>query len=204
MLTLAKNSRRISPARQSGTVLFITLIVLVSMTLATIALMRSVDTTNIIAGNLAFKRTAQLAADAGTEQALTVTLPYLIKSGQLSNTAGCPAGFGYKSFYEPYLEPPTPGATWETYWQNLGSCPITLPPDALGNKVSYVIEALCNQNGWVGCQDTPPLFAQSCVAANLGKVNFNCPPAQGKYFRITSRVEGPRNTVSFIQVIVAM
>ena len=53
--------------RQRGVVLFISLIVLVAMTLAGVALVRSVDTTNLIAGNLAFKQGATLSGDAAIE-----------------------------------------------------------------------------------------------------------------------------------------
>ena len=45
---------RPSRRKQSGVVLFISLIILVAMSLAGIALIRSVDTSNLIAGNLAF------------------------------------------------------------------------------------------------------------------------------------------------------
>ena len=45
-----------NPGGQSGVVLFIALIVLVAMSLAGVALVRSVDTNLLIAGNLAFKQ----------------------------------------------------------------------------------------------------------------------------------------------------
>ena len=54
---------------QDGVVLFIALIVLVAMTLAGIAVMRSVDTNVLIAGNLAFRNAATSAGDAGIEAA---------------------------------------------------------------------------------------------------------------------------------------
>jgi Tfp pilus assembly protein PilX len=41
------------PARQRGVMLIIALIVLVAMTMAGIAMMRSVDTATIVAGNIA-------------------------------------------------------------------------------------------------------------------------------------------------------
>ena len=52
---------------QRGVILFIALIVLVAMSLAGIALMRSVDTNVMIAGNLAFRQGATLAADRAFE-----------------------------------------------------------------------------------------------------------------------------------------
>src|SRR4051794_33864237 len=58
------SSRGIAHRRQQGVVLLIALIVLVAMTLAGIGLVRSVDTGNMVAGNLAFKQGATLAGDA--------------------------------------------------------------------------------------------------------------------------------------------
>ena len=43
------------PRKQRGTMLIIALIVLVAMTLAGIATMRSVDTATVMAGNIAFR-----------------------------------------------------------------------------------------------------------------------------------------------------
>ena len=194
-------TRHIGRARQSGVVLVITLIVLVAMTLATIALMRSVDTTNIIAGNLAFQRTTLHAADAGIEQAINVTLPYLDTSGQF-NVTTC-SGLGYKSFYEPNLD--APYQTWEGFWNSISQCAITLPQDPLGNTVSYVAERLCSQNGKDDqCLMTPPTEdKRSCAGSNLGGAS-QCALVQHQYFRITSRSQGPRNTVSYVQTIVAM
>src|SRR6266446_10692864 len=52
-------------ARQGGTILIIALIVLVAMTLAGIATMRSVDTATITAGNIGLRQSALNAADQG-------------------------------------------------------------------------------------------------------------------------------------------
>ena len=54
---------------QRGVILFIALIVLVAMSLAGIALMRSVDTNVLIAGNLAFRQATTNMADVGVEAA---------------------------------------------------------------------------------------------------------------------------------------
>lgn len=56
-----------APGRQRGVVLLIALIVLVAMTLAGIAMMRSVDTGIIITGNMAFKQTTIHAGDVGID-----------------------------------------------------------------------------------------------------------------------------------------
>lgn len=56
---------------QRGVVLFFALISLLAIMLAAVALVRSVDTSTIIAGNLAFKQSATSSGDAGTETAVT-------------------------------------------------------------------------------------------------------------------------------------
>ena len=57
--------------KQTGVVLFIALIVLVAMTLAGIAMIRSTDTGNVVAGNIAFRQAALQEADVGVDAAYT-------------------------------------------------------------------------------------------------------------------------------------
>ena len=57
--------------RQRGVVLIIALIALVIMTLAALAMIRSVDTSNLIAGNMAFQQAATHSGDSGIEAAIT-------------------------------------------------------------------------------------------------------------------------------------
>lgn len=215
MLTTPNISYGPMRPQQSGVVLIITLIVLVAMTLAAIALVRSVDTTNIIAGNLAFRQSATHAADAGVDDALYVLLPNLVASSQLTVTT-CPAGFGYKSFHEPNLDPPN--QTWEQFWASMGTCPKTMPQDANGNTVNgagsivarsstiqYIVESMCDQNGQSGtCSNPPPSIIISCSGSDLGNVSGKCTAVNQRYYRVTTRVQGPRNTVSYIQTIIAM
>jgi Tfp pilus assembly protein PilX len=56
---------------QSGSSMFITLVALLLLTFAGIALLRSVDTSTLISGNLSFQEAAVTSADAGTEAAIT-------------------------------------------------------------------------------------------------------------------------------------
>ncbi len=195
-----------APRKESGVVLLITLIVLVAMTLAAIALIRSVDTSNIIAGNLAFQQAATQAADSGTEDAVNNFLPSLFVNKQLTCVVpNCPAG--YVSWRQPLQEPPS--ITWDSYWQGVlngaPALPRVLPTDALGNTVSYIVESMCDQSGQTGtCLSPPPSVIVSCSGSSLGDATQRCQPPTRKYYRITSRVVGPRNSVSFIQAFVAM
>jgi len=61
----------LSPQKQRGVVLFIALIVMVAMSLAAIAMFRSVDTANLVAGNQAFKQSALNSTDIGVAAAMS-------------------------------------------------------------------------------------------------------------------------------------
>jgi Tfp pilus assembly protein PilX len=193
------------PSRVRGAVLFIALIVLVAMTLAGIAIMRSVDTATLIAGNLAFKQGTVQSADNGIEQAyqwLLANRPSLA----LSNLPQ-----GYSSGYANPVW--TTAATWASS--------VTVGTDAAGNTISYQIHRMCN------CADTPyngtsgtcPAPGNQCALDNPAGTGTPPPPAAGDsftvgapgylldprvYYRITVRTQGPRNTVSYVQAMVAV
>ena len=86
--------------------------------------------------------------------------------------------------------------------------------DSAGNTVRYVIHRLCNMDGSIydthvfssGDQDT-----QACVLATGGRLCLDPGLAYAKecigqsvqpYYRVTVRVQGLRNTLSFVEVVV--
>jgi Tfp pilus assembly protein PilX len=190
------------PHKQQGVVLFITLIILVAMTLAGMAMVRSVFTTNLIAGNLALQQAATHAGDAGTEDAIAWLETNNSGTTLFDNT---PAGGRYLASTAPLAA----GETWDHYWQvQLAGQAITLAPDAAGNTVSYVIQRLCNSVGnptstpSPGCAQpqTNSTARSGSKGAGVIALQFN-----GQiYYRITSRITGPRNTVGYVQTVVAL
>ena len=189
--------------RQTGVVLVITLIVLVAMTLAAIALVRSVDTTNVIAGNLAFKQATVNSADRGTEAAVA----WLEGAGNLLYADNPPNG------YTASEQHPGANVSWDSYWNTqivpagLVVCvPTNCTPDAAGNVVSYTIHRLCNATGspaQIGtvCSYSPPSYVLNSSQGS-GTVVLNS--INQIYYRITIRIAGPRNTVSYTQAVVAL
>jgi len=191
--------------RQRGVVLMIALIVLVAMTLAGIALMRSVGTTSLIAGNLAFQQSATSSGDTGTEAAIA-WLQTNNNSGYLWNNT--PAQ-GYMA----QRQDPVTGQSWDTFWTAVinpsggPSLSTSRPQDSAGNTVSYVIQRLCNGTGdptapGVDCA-APQSVAQagsSSKGAGAVALLYN----SSIYYRITTRIDGPRNTVSYVQVVVTL
>ncbi|HRE13210.1 MAG TPA: hypothetical protein PLD37_03335 [Usitatibacteraceae bacterium] len=193
---------RILPRREKGLVLFIALIVLVAMSLAGVALMRSVDTGTIVAGNMAFKQAAIMVADRGTQEA-TRWLQTNSAGPTLQTTN---EGQGYFSS-RPVAEPDWFLAdSWaQSVALNGGA------PDASGNVVRYVIHRMCTlpdtpYNGAVaGVANQCALYYAASAAASGGSMAVGAPQFIGTpqlYYRITTRVEGPRNTVSVIQTSV--
>lgn len=201
--TPSRMPTRARPRRaQRGVVLLVALIVLVIMTLAGIALMRSVSTSSVIAGNLAFQQSATHSADIGVESAISAlqkaAVTDLQSSGVLSGSIR----------YVAHREDPAAGQNWDTYWTSVmpASEVNTLPVDAAGNTVSYVIHRLCNADGveftTVACSASPIAAANAAGTSHTTGLQVTAPPPP--YYRITARVAGPRNTVSYVQVVVSL
>jgi type IV pilus assembly protein PilX len=188
--------------RERGTVLLIALILLVVLTLAGIALVRSVSTSNVIAGNLAFQQAATHSADSGIETAVAFLEA---NSGGTTLHASDLVG---ATRYVALRQDPAPGVSWDNYWTSTlaGSGAVnTLPTDAAGNTVSYVIHRLCNGTGaptYPGCSASPVDTGAGGNSMGAGVVQLNSP--RQIYYRITARVTGPRNTLSYVQVVIAI
>lgn len=188
---------------QRGVVLLIALIVLVAMTLGGIALVRSVDLTNIIAGNLAFKQAATHSGDAGVEQAIVWLETN--KNGILLNNDQ-PAE-GYSANGNNSLRSPLAGQSWDTYWSSLPTNRIkTLNTDASGNTVSYIIDRMCALTGdpASGAQCSSSVVVSSPGGMEEEGGTKSISPPSGIYYRITARIVGPKNTVSYVQAMVSM
>jgi Tfp pilus assembly protein PilX len=203
-------SAGLGPRKQQGVVLFIALIVLVAMTLAGIALVRSVDTTTVVAGNLAFHQSATHSGDRGIETAIA----WLAANNSGTTLHSDIRNQGYMSFrQDPGIDPAT-GKTesWDQFWNNslaaMSPSPIrTLAADAAGNTVSYVIHRLCTTTGDPTAPSTGCTTNLSQSPSQGNSHQAGTVPPQGStqvYYRITSRIVGPKNTVSYIQSIVVM
>lgn len=191
-------------SKQSGVVLIIALIVLVAMTLAGIALMRSVDTSNLIAGNLAFQQAATRSGDAGVEAAIAFL------SGASSATLEADsAGNGYTANGSIAGHNPATGQSWDAFWvATLAARKFDLnngAADDAGNKISYVIDRMCNNAGGkssgAACTASPVVTAATGNNENQD-IQLNAPSVV--YYRITVRIAGPRNTVSYVQAMAAL
>jgi len=200
--------RAVAARAQQGVVLFISLIILVAMTLAGIALMRSVDTGTIIAGNLAFRQNTTYVGDLGVESARA----WLTNPATTSATLWADStGNGYYATWGATTDllgndtdPATTAYNWGT-----GTTSVAVAGTPTGYTVRYVIHRLCATVG------DPALGTATCVkaagtaasgsagtqgAASYGTYALGSPVAA--VYRVTVQTTGPRNSRSYIQSVV--
>jgi Tfp pilus assembly protein PilX len=105
-------------------------------------------------------------------------------------------------------------------WSNTTSVLATGPDtdangvDSAGNTVRYVMHRMCNMDGAINeVREFPDgtQAIQSCALASGGRqcldqgLQFaaNCfAQSVQPYYRVTSRVQGPRNTLSYVEVVI--
>jgi Tfp pilus assembly protein PilX len=195
---------RSRPNRQRGVTLFVALVVLVAMSLAGIALMRSVDTNILIAGNLAFRQAATAAADRGVEAARD----YLTANTSGSTLWNDQATAGYYATWQSTIDlTGTDPAKTDFNWNSDGQ--LAIANDAGSNEIRYVIHRICQLPGdpntaAANCVKTTTTATGGSAGGTKGAVTYGgqaLPGVQVIYYRVTVRVLGPRNTRSFVQAV---
>ena len=182
---------------ERGVVLLISLIVLVVMTMSAIALIRSVNMSNLVAGNLAFRESAVLAGERSTEAALVNWLTPNASGAALHSHS---AANGYRAV----REDPGAGVSWDAFWNNtLAAQSVAGSIDVAGMSVSYVVHRMCDGVGaphLVNCaKPSNPTAGGSQSAGGITSAT-----STQIYYRITTRITGPRNTVAYTQTVVLM
>ncbi|PKO51399.1 MAG: hypothetical protein CVU27_06305 [Betaproteobacteria bacterium HGW-Betaproteobacteria-20] len=192
---------------ERGVVLFVALIALVVMSLAAVALIRSVDTNTMIAGNLAFKQSAVVSSDRGVETALG-----WIEAKVIANLADLNSDSAANAYYATYLAPDLDNpavlkadATWAAAAVATGP-DIAAGTENLGNNIRYIIQRMCREA--VSPENDKCLFGDTETGTG-GKGVKDATEAgaiisaqQSPMYRVTVRVTGPKNTVSYTQTFV--
>lgn len=185
-------------ARQRGVVLMIALIALIALTLSGIALMRSLDTGNVIAGNLAFREAALQATDIGVEAAF-IALPTLL-SAKDTNVAN--------QYYATMQSVDSRGIPSGITWSSVpcrDNSNATVTCSAQTYQVKYVIDRMCE--GPAPVTDIQGKcyadISSSSKGGSKGSFSAIFSSADAVYYRVTVQVTGPKNTVSYVQAIIA-
>ena len=222
-------SRRL-PARraQSGVALIMVLIMLTAMAIAGVALVRVVDSANVISGNFAFRQSTLNIADLGVEAATADLIA--IHAGPAATRenawpAGCAADCRYfpvRSINLPNLNCnnapfpvgcgldgkglPVRGNTTDIAnapqqdinWDGNDPNNNDVPGAPRGYRIRYVIDRQCNRAPVVDVLDD---------CSNLPQVDSKKNPPIALpgpiSYRVTVQVTGPRNTQSHVQVFLS-
>ena len=190
------------PRQQRGIVLVVALIVLVVMALVGLGMMRQTTSGLSIAGNVAIRQNALSAGDVGTNAAIAWLQTQFANGNAFALNADIPASGYYSTWGSPTDGNPV------TLFATAGLTPQSTPVDGTSNQAFFIIHRLCASTG------SSTAIGQQCSvndqsAANGTKggypANYGSP---GKIdippplYRISSMVIGPKNTVSYTQVIV--
>jgi type IV pilus assembly protein PilX len=204
--------------RQRGVVLFIALIVLVAMTLAGIAMVRSVDTTTQVTGNLTFQQGAIQSSDAGVEAARQWLLAQ-VGTSNLNQDSPSNKAAGYFSTWQSGLDltgTQSTATTDDVAWTGTchsfnAACAAQVnggAPDDANNTVSYVIHRMCSKP--LPINNPTNTCASTTVSANgstMDAVTYNDGPIQNGnavYYRVTVRTLGPKNTMTYTQTMIVL
>lgn len=200
------------PARQRGAVLFIALIVLVSMLIAAVGLMRSINTTTDVSTNLALREGAVASAERGIQAGFAWLLTQAGTGGLNADASGS-AYFSAR----PATEPDFANAS---YWESavgVAAAGRRVVNDSTGassdsnrNRVYFVVHRMCtepnapyNGTGATGnpnqCALYTPTTAGSGNSMSSGSYAFAGVPQT--YYRITSASIGPKGTVAVVQTM---
>jgi type IV pilus assembly protein PilX len=197
---------------QSGVVLFLALVSMVVMSLAAVALIRSVDTNNMIAGNISYKQTAAVSSSFGIE---SVADTLGIKSLAYGNSND--PGNGYYATCRTFDGATTcdgRNLTLDANWvpgtkSRLAdgvATGITGGVDAYGNTIQYIVERMCNTA--TAPDSTVCLLVKTNNDTNSHNIHNEPldPPVvltEIPLYRVTVRIAGPKNTVSYIQAFIS-
>ncbi len=218
------NCHATTPTRwQRGVSLIFALIALVVISLAAVALVRSVDTTSLVIGNLGFKQDATSAASQAAESAVAYLNANVGVTLQTDQSAS-----GYYASSRDSLDVTGQGSTSNTRavvdWTGSGNCAL-YPASSFGtcvapsaeislnggaNKARYVITRLCSAEGAPSAVDCAvPTGSALTGGGNKGVQDYKAGKAQAlvtnsQYYRIVVRSTSARGTVSFTETMVQL
>jgi hypothetical protein len=194
------------PRHEHGIVLFVALLVMVGLSIAGVALLRSTDAATAVTGNLVLKQAASLAVDRGIERAIHALwedAPGLDRTQHVpaQNFFACIRGTAGGCMLANNVVPKIPDLLLGANGcSGAGLASGLIANDDAGNRSCYVIERMCLAPG--------PVLRSNC---NLATGALGADPGTQHYvglirpgdafYRVTVRVEGPRNTVTYAQAV---
>ncbi len=206
--------QRAPRARQRGVALFFALVSLAAIMMAAVILLRSVDTATLIAGNLAFQQSATRSGDSGTEAAIayltTVQNNNISKNVLLDPTHAFNIDAATQGYYASLDPTKSLTSTSGSHFNWDATDSAAVGTDASGNTVRYIIQRMCRTSG-VAAANADCMYSGASLDNNGQNIPLpqdvcsgpGCPAAgQTPEVRVTSKITGPKNTVSYVQAII--
>jgi len=214
--------------QQTGIVLFFALLALAVMSIAAVALIRSVDTNALLSGNLVYRQ----SASAATNVALERITQNITQGVLLADSVRHHPALGYYANCSQFDTQPDAlvcdgnqltTMVWTSANSSLvpnqtdGNDEIHNGIDRQGNEIRYVVERMCNYSeaevnaGNASVASARCVMASSATDPNNGTHNGGnregvLPPkavADSPLYRITLRIAGPKNTLTFMQSFIS-
>jgi len=191
MITSLRRQRR-----ERGVVLLICLIVLVILLAGGVAVVRSMNTTLSSAGNLAFKRDLVNRGEQAAVKALE-----LFSTGALSTIGADYDDATQYNYSAMRLDTNDRGIPLALLKDELYKAKAANTIEQTGDfvKIRYLIDRLCNASG--ASSKSTCVYAPAATDVRGGSVQEagRPPPAKTLVYRLTVRVDGPRDTQVFLQ-----
>jgi type IV pilus assembly protein PilX len=195
-MTRRQPSLRPPAGRQRGFMVIVVLVALVAMLVGGLALFRSMESNQTVAGNLAFRSSTTASADEAVAQAVA----YLVGTAGTATLDSNQTASGY------FASSASPGS-WDDpdTWDDCATCRIPATgTDAAGNQSFWMINRMCVAVG------STEAIGNSCSRDTTAASEGTDKGAGGDPFagtpvftyRITVRVVGPRNSTSLLQTYV--
>ncbi len=203
--------------RQRGVILIVALIVLVALSLASVGLMRSVDTATSVANNVAIKKDIYRLSARGIQQAMTQLAP-LRNPGDNELPISNATGASYFATGNQAVDfrglplilvnaqaPTEPGAATGWAGELALPIPIVTATGATTNGgfvIRYVAERLCPNVGPNEASTNPCRMSSGAGAQTCDALDKDCLGKGGTiYVRLTWRIDGPKGAVSYFQTM---
>ncbi len=191
---------------QAGVALIMVLIMLAAMMIAGVALIRVVDSANMISGNFAFRQATLNIADLGVEAAVAELKAIRETSSEAPYPAGCETFCRYfpaRSVGSAMLDArglPLLGSVDGTATRVVNWSGNDVNATPRGYSVRYVIDRQCKVAPVTDAVNQCINFApQSGGSKKSGATVFSS--SSVVYYRVSIQVSGPRNTQSHVQVM---
>ncbi|GAA4031307.1 hypothetical protein [Actimicrobium antarcticum] len=190
------------PSRQKGVIVLFTLLAVVLLLIASVALVRSLDTSLTLAGNMAFKRDLVNQSERG----VATVMSSLQVGGALTSETTRQNNLLANNYSASTLASDSHGIpailVSDAAWTAAGMDGDDITDATAGVTVRYVIDRLCTSAG--------PSSTVNCAISALGqdkagtvhirRAGGNSLPV----YRISVRVTGPRNTQTYVQSTISM